>query len=47
MSEEQVYKIEELDRLLNDPETCLQPDLVWALATEIAEAGRHASNHAQ
>jgi predicted ATPase len=38
MSEEQVYKIEELDRLLNDPEICLQPALIWALAAEIAEA---------
>ncbi len=38
MSEEQVQRIEALDRLLNDPEVCLQPALIWALADEIAEA---------
>ena len=39
MLDEQAYKLEELDRLLNDPEVCLQPALIWALAAEIAAAG--------
>jgi predicted ATPase len=30
---------EEIDRLLNDPETPISPDRIWALAEAIAAAG--------
>ncbi len=30
-------KLDELDRLLNDPDVPMQPDLVWSLLAEIAE----------
>jgi hypothetical protein len=30
---------EEIDRLLNDPETPMSPDRIWALADAIAAAG--------
>ncbi len=33
-------KQEELDRLLNDPETDLHPDLIWSLMEDIARASR-------
>lgn len=29
-------KLAELDRLLNDPEVCMDPDRVWALLAEIS-----------
>ena len=29
-------KLEELDRLLNDPEVPMQPDRVWSLLAELA-----------
>jgi hypothetical protein len=29
-------KLEEIDRLLNDPETPMQPALVWSLLAEVA-----------
>lgn len=31
-------KQEELDRLLNDPETDLHPDRIWSLMEDIARA---------
>jgi hypothetical protein len=31
-------KLAELDRLLNDPETRMDPDRVWALLAEISDA---------
>jgi hypothetical protein len=30
-------KLDELDRLLNDPDEPLQPDRVWSLLAEIAQ----------
>ena len=30
-------KLDELDRLLNDPDVPLQPDRVWSLLAEISE----------
>jgi hypothetical protein len=30
---------EEIDQLLNDPETPMSPDRIWALADAIAAAG--------
>ena len=38
MPDEQCDKLDELDRLLNDPKVLLQPARVWALAAEIAQA---------
>ncbi len=29
-------KLDELDRLLNDPDVPMQPDLVWSLLAEIS-----------
>jgi hypothetical protein len=29
-------KLEEIDRLLNDPDTCLEPARVWSLLAEVA-----------
>lgn len=34
---EYAEKLEELDRLLNDPDAPIRPDLVWSLLAEIAE----------
>ena len=36
MAEEDRIKLDELDRLLNDPEVPMQASLVWALADELA-----------
>jgi hypothetical protein len=33
-------KIEELDRLLNDPDVPMQPARIWALLDEVADHGR-------
>jgi hypothetical protein len=32
-------KLDELDRLLNDPDLPLQPDLIWSLLDEVIRAG--------
>jgi len=40
MSDEQTEKMQELDRLLNDPDICLQPGLIWALADALAAASK-------
>jgi len=32
-------KLDELDRLLNDPDVPMQPDRVWSLLAEIAQPG--------
>jgi hypothetical protein len=32
-------KLDEIDRLLNDPDTSLQPALVWSLLAEVAQHG--------
>jgi len=29
-------KVDELDRLLNDPDVPMQPDLIWALLADLA-----------
>lgn len=34
-------KLDELDRLLNDPETRMDPDRVWTLLAEISARNRH------
>jgi hypothetical protein len=36
-------KLEELDRLLNDPDTRMEPDLVWSLLAEVSRADRAAA----
>jgi hypothetical protein len=33
-------KIDELDRLLNDPEVLLEPNRVWSLLAEVAQQDR-------
>ena len=33
-------KLDELDRLLNDPDTRLEPARVWALLAEVSRAAR-------
>jgi hypothetical protein len=38
MTETELHsKLDEIDRLLNDPDTSLQPALVWSLLAEVAE----------
>jgi hypothetical protein len=32
-------KLDQLDRLLNDPDVPLQPDLIWSLRDEVIRAG--------
>ncbi|MSP01904.1 MAG: peptide chain release factor 1 [Acetobacteraceae bacterium] len=39
-------KQEELDRLLNDPETALRPDRVWSLLEDLARASPDAERAA-
>ena len=39
MSDEQSLKLDELDRLLNDPDVKMEPNRIWALAAEIAQCG--------
>jgi hypothetical protein len=34
---EYARKLDELDRLLNDPDVPMEPERVWALMTEIAQ----------
>lgn len=34
-------KLDELDRLLNDPEVALQPHRVWSLLAELSVPGPH------
>jgi len=31
------HKLDELDRLMNDPDAPMEPDRVWSLLTEIAQ----------
>lgn len=31
------HKLDELDRLLNDPDAPMEPDRVWSLLAEIAQ----------
>jgi hypothetical protein len=33
-------KVAELDRLLNDPEIRMEPDLVWSLLAEVSRTDR-------
>jgi hypothetical protein len=33
-------KVEQLDRLLNDPEVRMEPDLVWSLLADVSRADR-------
>lgn len=35
--QEYARKLEELDRLLNDPDVPMQPDRVWSLLAEISQ----------
>lgn len=42
--QEYARKLDELDRLLNDPDVPMQPDRVWSLLAEISKrdlAARH------
>lgn len=32
-------KLDELDRLLNDPDVPMQPNRIWALLAEVADHG--------
>ena len=36
MTEDHAAKLEEVERLLNDPEVVMQPGRVWSLLDEIA-----------
>ena len=36
MTEEHAAKLDEVERLLNDPEVVMQPGRVWSLLDEIA-----------
>jgi predicted ATPase len=36
-------KVAQLDRLLNDPETQMEPDLIWSLLAEVSRADRRIS----
>lgn len=38
MADDQVAKLDEVERLLNDPEVVMQPGRVWSLLAEIAAA---------
>ena len=40
---EYARKLDELDRLLNDPDVPMQPARVWSLLAEIAERDRLAT----
>ncbi len=45
---EYARKLDELDRLLNDPDVPMEPAKVWSLLAEIAQrdlAARHAGLH--
>jgi hypothetical protein len=33
-------KVAELDRLLNDPDVRMEPQLVWSLLADVSRAGR-------
>ncbi len=35
-------KLEKLERLLNDPDSRMEPDLVWSLLAEVSRADRAA-----
>lgn len=35
--QDQDHRLEELDRLLNDPETRMDPHKVWSLLAEVSE----------
>lgn len=37
---DQVARLDELDRLLNDPDTAIDPDRVWTLVFEVAHHER-------
>ena len=37
MTDDYARKLNELDRLLNDPDVPLQPELVWRLLEEVSE----------
>lgn len=34
------HKLEELDRLLNDPDVRMEPNLVWSLLAEVSQHDR-------
>lgn len=40
-------KLDELDRLLNDPDTRLEPARVWALLAEVSRAEAMLGQHAE
>lgn len=40
-SDDYVRKLDELDRLLNDPDVPMQPALIWRLLDEIAKWEHH------
>ena len=43
---EYARKLDELDRLLNDPAVPMEPDRVWSLLSEIARRARSPSHEA-
>jgi len=36
-SDEYVQTLDELDRLINDPDVPIQPELIWSLLDEVAK----------
>ena len=36
---EYAYKLDEIDRLLNDPDVPMQPSRIWALLDDVARQG--------
>ena len=40
-------KLDQLDRLLNDPDAPMQPSLVWSLLAEISHHDAPAAGHRQ
>ena len=44
---EYARKLDELDRLLNDPDVPMEPAKVWSLLAEIAQQRHDASRHAE
>jgi hypothetical protein len=38
-------KLDELDRLLNDPDVPMQPDRIWSLLADVSRPDVAAANH--
>lgn len=39
-------KLDELDRLLNDPDVPMQPDRIWSLLADVSKPATGVLNHA-